>query len=282
MRRIIILTILLCSVLTINAQRFFNLTSDEVRVDSVLPFFGYSVPLSGSYQDSIYSASILYPEFIDMTSTDIANYHRLSADSLPALPEVQVALAQSRKQGQLDVTFCPLVYRDGKYQILVSFMLRVDSKAKSRSVRRAQAAAATTAADRYAAHSVLASGNWAKIRVPASGIYQLTDALIRKAGFSDFTKVKVYGYGGALQNESLNPDDLVKYDDLKEVPLCIEGGKRLFYAQGPVSWSSNTAARRTRNPYSDYGYYFITQSDAEPTTVDSATFVSAHYPAASC
>lgn len=280
MRRIIILTILLCSVLTINAQRFFNLTSDEVRVDSVLPLFGYSVPLSGSYHDSIYSASILYPEFIDMTSTDIANYHRLSADSLPALPEVQVALAQSRKQGQLDVTFCPLVYRDGKYQILVSFMLRVDSKAKSRSVRRAQAAAATTAADRYAAHSVLASGNWAKIRVPASGIYQLTDALIRKAGFSDFTKVKVYGYGGALQNESLNPDDLVKYDDLKEVPLCIEGGKRLFYAQGPVSWSSNTAARRTRNPYSDYGYYFITQSDAEPTTVDSATFVSAHYPSA--
>ena len=38
---------------------------------------------------------------------------------------------------------------------------------------------------RYAEHSVLREGNWAKIRVPESGFYQLTDALIKKAGFSD-------------------------------------------------------------------------------------------------
>ena len=38
--------------------------------------------------------------------------------------------------------------------------------------------------------------------------------------------------------------------------------------------------RRTRNPYSDYGYYFLTQADdgSEPLSVDSATFVNSFYP----
>lgn len=39
------------------AQRFFNLTSSEVRVDSVLPRFVYSIPLTGAYRDSVYTVS---------------------------------------------------------------------------------------------------------------------------------------------------------------------------------------------------------------------------------
>ncbi len=76
----------LCLCLTTSAQRFFNLTSDEVAVDSVLPQFAYSVPLQGSFADSVYTASILYPEFIDMTAQDVANYRRLSDAALPSLP----------------------------------------------------------------------------------------------------------------------------------------------------------------------------------------------------
>jgi hypothetical protein len=269
----------LCLSLPASAQRFFNLTSDEVEVDSMLPQFAYSVPLEGDFQDSIYTSSILYPEFIDMTPLDVQNFRKLSGDSLPVLPEVQQRIVLDRKRGALEVQFCPLVYREGRYRILVSFMLRIDSKAKSRMVRRTSALTrATTAADRYAAHSVLASGRWAKIRVPASGVYQLTGELIRQAGFTNPDKVKVYGYGGNLQNETLVGSELQELDDLKEVPTCTVNGKRLFYAKGPVSWSSNTALRRIRNPYSDYGYYFLTENDATPTNVDSVAFVSSFYP----
>ena len=56
-------------------------------------------------------------------------------------------------------------------------------------------------------------------------------------------------------------------------------GKKLFRAIGPVSWDSATKTSRIRNPYSDYGYYFITQSEGEPLSVDSAAFVSSFYPA---
>ena len=43
---------LLFMALPVSAQKFFNLTSDEVKVDSVLPQFIYSYPLQGDYQDS--------------------------------------------------------------------------------------------------------------------------------------------------------------------------------------------------------------------------------------
>ena len=81
---------------------------------------------------------------------------------------------------------------------------------------------------RYAEHSVLREGNWAKIRVSESGFYQLSDALIKKAGFSDASRVKIYGYGGALQPEKLTGDYLTNTDDLQEVPNSTIGGKRAF------------------------------------------------------
>lgn len=261
-------------------QRFFNLTADEVKVDSVLPHFLYSIPLPENYQDSVYTVSVKYPEYMDMTVSDVANYNRISGAALPSQVPLSQNISVSRRKGYLVVSFCPLVFRNNKYQMLVSFMLDVKAKAVKNSMlrQRKNDKAYASAADIYAEHSLLASGKWAKIRVSSSGVYQLTDATVRQAGFSNINKVKIYGYGGNLQNEALYANDLARTDDLKEVPQCIVGGKHLFYAKGPVSWTSNSSTVRRRNPYSDYGYYFITQSDEEPVTVDSATFVSSFYP----
>ena len=170
--------------------------------------------------------------------------------------------------------------REGKFQKLVSFKLAVKGKA-----REGLAAAARTRANessvRYAEHSVLQSGTWAKIRIPASGIYQITSSLARTCGFSDISKVKIYGYGGALQPEKLTGDYLIATDDLKEVPTCVVGGRKLFYGVGPVTWESDSATTRIRNNYSDYGYYFLTNAgDEEPLTIDEEAFKAAYYPMA--
>ena len=300
-KHIFILLLLLASCFGANAQRFFNLASSQVEVDSVLPEFTYAIPLYDNYDDSLYTVSILYPEFIDMTRNDIANYERLSNEPLPEMPVVKQQIAVSRKKAMLETYFCPLVKRDGKYQILVSFMLKVEAKAKASATKGNETFAKgngamanindafgnnalaknSSAAERYAANSILATGKWAKIRVPSSGVYQITESLIRKAGFSSLSKIKVYGYGGNLQAERLDGNTLKELDDLKEVTTYDRGKSRLFYARGPVSWSSPTATRRTRNPYSDYGYYFITEttnSEEEPLKADSAAFISAFYP----
>ena len=256
------------------AQHFYNLTAQDVAVDSVLPRFACSIPLPENYADSAYTVSILYPEFIDMAPYSIRKLQAITTDTLPELPEIEANVVVERKRGALEVSFVPFAFRDGRHKILVSFMLSVQAEPLPTAARRAPKAQGS----RYASHSVLASGRWAKIRVPASGIYQISESLIRQAGFTDLSKVKIYGYGGALQNEKLVPSELIDTDDLKQVPTCTVQGRRLFYAQGPVSWDTPSAMRRTRNPYSDYGYYFLTQDDNEPLTIDSAAFASKYYP----
>ncbi len=292
--RILMIAALIGGTLKTAAQGFFNLTAEQVRIDSLLPHFTYIHGLEGNYADSAYTVSIDYPEFITMTRADVERYQRITSDTLPAMPKVHSAVTVSRKKGSLDIAFVPLVFRDGKYMKLVSFKLTVkatplepsaglspvaDLAAASASAQRSGAQNALqrlNTADRYAVHSVLRSGSWAKIRVPASGIYQITDELVRQAGFSDPSRVKVYGYGGTLQPETLTDSYLRFTDDLQEVPLCIVDGRRLFYANGPVSWTA--AGNRIRNPYSDYGYYFLTESDGAPLTVDEQTFIDSFYP----
>ena len=272
------MALLLLFVGTVRAQKFFNLTAEEVKIDTVLPHFTYTQTLPVNHADSVYTVSIEYPEFIDMSAADVAAYHRLSDAVLPALPEIRQSRLSDRRQGLLKVDFCPLVFRNGRYRMLVSFMLRTTARPVLPAMQRIDTRTPVPPDSLYAAHSVLSSGKWAKIRVGASGVYRLSENLIRKAGFSDLSKVKIYGYGGALQNEKLTAADLERFDDLKEVPTCTVDGRRLFHAQGAVSWSSDTATMRTRNPYSDYGYYFITETDTASLTVTPDDFLSSFYP----
>ena len=264
---------MMCFCLAAEAQAIFDLTASQVRIDSLLPVFTWQKPLGPRYADSVYTVSIAYPEFINMSEADIRRYQEISGKPLPTLPTVTQHVSVARKEGLLDVSFVPLVYRNGRYQKLVSFMLDVKAKPVSRAATRAEGEPS-----RYAEHSVLREGTWAKIRVPATGFYQLSNELIRKFGFSDPLKVKIYGYGGALQPECLTGDYLRETDDLTEVPTCTIGSQRVFYAVGPVNWETPEAAVRIRNPYSDYGYYFLTESDEEPLTISEELLKAVCYP----
>ncbi len=262
---------LLACCLMANAQRFFNLTAQEVKIDSLLPVFTYAYPVGNHYADSVYSVSIAYPEFITMSEDDVKRYQKISGAPLKAMPDVEQRMTVSRKKGTLYLSFVPLVYRNGEYQKLVSFML--DIKGRSLVNRRNRRADAT---ERYAENSVLREGIWIKIRIPKTGIYQLTDDLIKKAGFTSLNKVKIYGYGGGLQPEKLTEDYLIETDDLKELPTCEVNGKKLFYGIGPVTWDKDH--QRVRNPYSDFGYYFLTENDEEADVLSTEDFLKTYYP----
>lgn len=311
MRNIYIVLTLLLAAVQASAQKFYNLTAKEVRVDSVLPIFSHTESLPANYRDSVYSFSIAYAEYADMPRADIEAYQRIEPNLPAAQPRLETSVVMDRKRPSLLTTFCPVVMREGRWQVLVSFMLRrsatpvrsaniisdnetgnianlktgnvAERISRLNSITRmgeALHADAVAPQDRYAQHSVLRSGRWVKIRVPSTGVYQLTSELMRKAGFSNPDRVKVYGYGGNLQSETLDSDYLIATDDLHEVPTCTIGSRRMMFARGPVSWSSNDAMRRTRNPYSDYGYYFLTDDGTEPQKLDSADFVSTFYPSA--
>ncbi len=280
MRRNLIIIIIgfLCAALTMQAQEFFNLTAQQVRIDSVLPRFTHQMDVGTDYAAD-YEVTIDYPEFIDMSATDIARLSRITHEPLPELPVIDRYVVMERKHGKLVVSFVPLVFREGKYQKLVSFKLKLkptlNPSRGSGSRVRSRAGVEST----YSSHSVLSSGRWVKISVPETGIYELTADLCRRAGFSNPAKVKVYGYGGALQPEALTQSYLSQTDDLKEVATCLVGGHRLFRAIGTVSWETNSTLTRTRNYFSKVGCYFLTEGTDDPLTVDSATFVGSFYPA---
>ena len=271
MNRVILLAIVAILGFATSRAQYFNLTAEEVRIDGRLPIFNHSFDLGTDYDSSAaYEVELVYPQFIDMSKADIARLQKIAHDSLPEQPVVNCHLSVERKVGKMDVWLLPLVYRDGRYQKMVSFGLNLVRKSPRR-------AAATRAAGegRYANNSVLREGRWAKIRVGESGVHQLTPEVIKKAGFSDLARVKVYGYGGALQPEKLTADYLAATDDLNAIARYATAGRKLLMAQGPVAWKID--GERVRNTYSNYGYYFITEGD-EPLTADSASFVASLYP----
>lgn len=282
------LTILAITLPISAAKRFFNLTAGDIEIDSILPEFHYAVPLNGNYGDSIYTVRILYPDYMPLSPRDTARYHAITSNQLPASPEIMTQTVVSRKKATLEIAFVPMALVDGKKQFIVSFMLEVESKprafvagakrnAKANVSTPNDASASTSTESRYAAHSRLREGKWVKISVNASGFYQLTNSFLTQCGFTNPDRVHLYGYGGNLQNEKLVGSELAATDDLPEVPLLNVGGKRIFYGRGPVSWASASAKTRTRNPYSDYGCYFLSESTDSIATTDSTSLVNTYY-----
>ena len=277
MRKLYTIILLLTCIITVQAQkRFYNLTAEELRIDSFLPNVAYSVPLPYNYQDSTYTLSIRYPEYIDMPASDVRKYKAICKEiNTEKNPKIQHSISIDKKRATFVAHISPIVFRNGKYQYLVSFLADL----KSSPVSKAKAKRlASPKAERYAEHSVLSKGKWAKIRVSSSGIHQLTASTIKSAGFSDLSKVRIYGYGGYLVPEVLTEEYLRDYDDLKEIPTCTVGEKKLFYAKGSVYWDSKDSRVRVRNPYSDYGYYFITQDDNEPLTCTEEELLNTAWP----
>ncbi len=277
MKKLYTIILLLTCIITVQAQkRFYNLTAEELRIDSELPNVAYSIPLPDNYQDSTYTLSIRYPEYIDMPESDVRKYKAIcESPNTRKNPEIAQGISVDRKKATFVAYLTPIVYREGKYQYLVSFLAELKSSASTKAKAKRLADAK---AERYAEHSVLSQGKWAKISVLSSGIHQLTANTIKSAGFSDLSKVKIYGYGGNLVPEVLQEDYLCEYDDLKEIPTCTVDGKKLFYAKGSVYWDSKDSKIRIRNPYSDYGYYFITENDSEPLTCTEEELLNTAWP----
>ena len=108
--------VMMCFCMAAEAQAIFDLTASQVRIDSMLPVFTWQKPLGPRYADSVYTVSIAYPEFITMSEADICRYEAISGKPLPTLPAVTQHVSVARKEGLLDVSFVPLVYRNGRYQ----------------------------------------------------------------------------------------------------------------------------------------------------------------------
>lgn len=239
-----------------------NIDWNTLKVDSFPPVYMEVVPLETDYTAHDYRVELEYPEYVALTPSEARmaeRYDSLIGESIE--PEAFVGV--ERKRGLLDISFIPLIKRDGKYMKLASAQISIKHTPKP---RRTETRA--SADERYAAHSVLKDGRWVKISITQNGMYRLTRKALKNMGFSNPQNVHLYGYGGHQQKELITVGS--HYDDLEEVPLYYSSGTDswLFWGNGLVYWDGDT---RVRNAFATSACYFLREENSPSAigTIDS-------------
>lgn len=243
--------------LPVSAQEFISLNWQELPAVQTLPTVTHELPLEADFRLYTYRAEIEYPEYQPLEKDEVT---ALNTTDLPSSPQISTSVKVSAHRGFLSVSFVPVVFREGRYQRLNSFKLSVKSSPRTPSTRSSE----TVSNDATCTNSLLSSGRWAKIRVNTTGVFKITNAELRRLGFSRPELVRIFGYGGYLLSRRFSEHPAV---DLPEVPLHRLSDGLLFYARGTVSWmpdTRNTYFVRQRNFYSDEGYYFLTDRQDIP------------------
>lgn len=179
---------------------------------------------------------------------------------------VSAGIVSSRKEPMVRVELMPIRWNASKhiFEKLIEFDLIADVVDIYETTRDSK---------QYATSSVLATGQWFKIKLNKNGIYKVTYNELSSMGFDISTvpsRIAVFGNGGGTIPEK---NDEFRYDDLFENPIMVVGGEDgsfdqgdylLFYGEGPVVWKYNAVSQNfyhKTNYYKDYSYYFITALD---------------------
>lgn len=198
-------------------------------------------------------------------------------------------LGTARDEFIHSVTLSPIICTDDRCKKLVSFKVE-----KSFSTQRSNKQIAKKSFDLTKRNSVLASGNWKKVRVDTTGIFQITPDILNRLGFNSQStepnNIKIFGFGGKSL-PLLNSEN--RFFDPPEVAVDVIGGgdgsfsgndRIYFYGVGSKGWNTDNAS--FVNPYSSNTYYYITVDGTaskkianlvEPTAVATTTFNSYDY-----
>lgn len=206
---------------------------------------------------------IEYPVLEPLTKEERS---RLIADGFQSQlePVFDIRYGMSRGERIANVSFIPVIEKSGRLMKLTDYSLRyrINKVVKNDAQRKlVDIQSRLYAAERYTDKSVLSSGRWVKIRVSKEGVYKLTYEQLAAMGFTNPSRVKLFGYGGRLLPDELKfrGSDAVT-DDLNEQPLYRRTNDILFFAEGLVQY--HPSGRVERNTFSSYSYYFLTEGDS--------------------
>jgi len=224
-----------------------------------LPFFIDKIPIHTS--NARLEVRIINQVFIPVS---VSEYRILTKMGLiDTIINVNAKIVTSRKEPMVKVELMPIRWNEinQTFEKLISFDVYVDVIDVAETTRESKF---------YTNSSVLATGNWFKIKLNQSGIYKVTYNELSDMGFNMSTppsQIAVFGNGGGLLPEK---NDEFRYDDLFENPILLVGGEDgsfdqgdyiIFYGEGPVVWKYNGVSQNFHhqtNYYKDYSYYFIT------------------------
>lgn len=260
-----------------DSSSFKVLAFDKARYEyskNHLPFFEERLPLpSGEFKLDV---KIINKEYKKISIDSIPDF--TDSDKISDTLKKNIRTRIMRKQPYASFRIYPFKRADnGDLLLLESFEYEATYNLKPQQDQ-------DKIQHTYASNSVLASGNWHKLRTNKTGIHKITYQDLADYGLPvssiDPAKIQLYGNGGEqlpYSNSESNPDDLI------ENAVYISGGDDgsfdpgdyiLFYAQGPVTWQyDNKMDRFTHNKheYDNYAYYFLTHGQASGKRIQQIT-----------
>jgi hypothetical protein len=197
-------------------------------------------------------------ELINMeTSRSDNHFEMLDASSLKPFFEVNYETGYLNKKPVAVVKIALVSQRNGQ----VYFLNKADISISYNGLKK------STHHREFKSNSVLATGNWRKIKTTQSGVYKITYEELQGWGMSNPADVRIYGTGARMLSKRNDSDDP---DDLYENPIYMEthgdgifnaGDYILFYGQGNIKYMYDKPTNRyshIKNLYSDDGAYFVT------------------------
>lgn len=231
--------------------------------------FAQSAQYPGSSQD-IYNGYVSKKISLKNYAEPVVRLSDVTFGQVAALPakteagntaDVKIILGMEQKKPFAIVRFPAYTKNaDGQLQKVTSFTLDVTENATP----------PAPAAKGTAVNSVLASGTWYKISVPARGVYKVDYSFLQSkmgiGGTISSANIRLFGNGGQMLSEN---NRVARPADLTENAIAVfDGGDGtfngsdyfLFYADGPMGWSADGNGKfiHAKNLYEDSSYYFVT------------------------
>ncbi|MFW5819995.1 MAG: hypothetical protein ACOCWA_01790, partial [Bacteroidota bacterium] len=229
---------------------------------SLYPWYYEKIPLNQNIED--FSLAMHQTKVQEFPKEYLPDYFIEELDTDFKL-ESHLGIENGKKNIQYSLFPFRLNPVSGKAERIVSFALKLDYQEISPDLIKMKRKSSGLI------NSPLATGDWYKVRVEEEGIHKITYNELIQLGISNPENVRVYGWGGRRLPEKSTKG---KQHDFIEIPLYVEKGTDgvfntndflLFYALGTVSWTYDADEdyfSHEKNPYSDYGYYFITSGNS--------------------
>lgn len=249
------------------------LTAQENEFTQKISLSSYFGSPSYNNHSLIYSNKIELPYNSDIIDVKFTNYKTLAVniENISTLRDTEQiedtfifdwSIRTERKKNYLHFWVTPLRknMRTNIYEFLQQFTIKYQVKPKL-ALKNDNTNTLNT--------SLLASGNWFKIKVNKTGVYKLSYDNLLEIGIENPEDVRVFSYGGK-QLPYANAEK--NYDDMNEIPIKMVTGSDnnfnsgdyiLFYAEGPVTWTYDPGLDlflNERHLYSHYIYLFLSAS----------------------
>ncbi len=256
----------------------FGFTLNDIRkeiiiidwYESEMPENGLGLSfLNAEYPDGIYGVPVYYmsiPASSDENDIqfvlenplfeEINPEKKLSFDdNIPEAIELKKTSVKSGRSWFIQVQIPVIIKRENKRLLLKKFEIKqIPVRIKSSAVTL----------NTWKNESVLKSGNWHKISTAGKGIYKIPYSKLTEWGFSDPSRVSIYGAGGLNLTESVGN---VEFDDLPQIGVWHGKNKGtdciFFYDPGTTGWqpdSDGNLFHHKLNAYSNVGYFFLNEN----------------------